>query len=165
MRLDNRITLRLATWNARMICFKTGTCSHPLKSYPVNSSPINYMKFSSSLLTLFLLSGVCCTVFAFDDRFASVAEVRQHLQAKDNVQMTHHEGWIIAHDLEEESVWTFTQADHPAHPAVFVRYVERIGAERRLKSWGLCEADDQACAQLAEHFEELLDQQRESMPH
>jgi hypothetical protein len=123
------------------------------------------MKYLPSLLTIVLISGICCTTFAADDRFASVAEVRQHLEAKDSVQMTYHEGWIIAHDPADESVWTFTQDDHPAHPAVFVRYVERTGGERRLKSWGLCEADDQACAQLAEHFEELLDQHRESMRH
>ncbi len=120
------------------------------------------MKISSSLLIPVLLLGIFCTAFAFDDRFASVSEVRQYLEAKDNVQMTHQDGWTIAHDAEGESVWTFTQDDHPAHPAVFVRYVDRTAGERRLKGWGLCEADDRACEQLNEHFEELLDQVRES---
>jgi len=109
------------------------------------------------LLTVFLSS------IADQPEFESVQQVYEFLKDEEGVDIRTEQGWTIAEKQEDMALWSFTTDGHPAHPSVFMRQVV-ISEERIiLRTWGICEAEKDACDALSREFEELNESVREQM--
>lgn len=93
--------------------------------------------------------------------YATVDEAITSLKAKPGVKVNVQGGWTIIGD--GLTLWSFTPAGNPAHPAAVKRTaVERDGAWY-LEMNILCGASKEACDKLARDFQELNNQMRADM--
>ena len=111
----------------------------------------------SSLLSVILLASVSV---ANDHGFGSVKEVMAHLELQDGVQIRTEQGWTIAEDSNNLALYSFTTEGHPAHPAVFHREVFQDGNRVLIRTWDICEAEQEACDSLRAEFKALNEQIR-----
>lgn len=65
------------------------------------------------------------------------------------------EQYIALRDRNRMITWTFTQAAHPAHPAVVCRRVVESDGALRLEMNANCQAKKPACDALIAEFEQL----------
>jgi hypothetical protein len=81
--------------------------------------------------------------------YASVAEALAALRVKDRVHFWRaSSGWIMAKDINEQTIWSFTPDDHYAHPSVGRRrFVERDGRLYQQNEIR-CDAEKAACDRL-----------------
>jgi hypothetical protein len=82
------------------------------------------------------------------------------LRAKPGVHIQEQQGWTIVSDKESGSpvLWSFTPAEHPAHPsAVKRRVVTETGGLARIEMNVLCQADKTSCDALVRQFQVLND--------
>jgi hypothetical protein len=63
--------------------------------------------------------------------------------------------YVTINDENAGTIWTFTVAGHPAHPSVVCRQPVEEGGKLRIDMGIQCEAEEGACAELAEGFEGL----------
>ena len=111
-----------------------------------------------------LIVGLCSTLaLAEEPAFESVSSVLEHLQAQQDVQIRTEQGWTIAEDPTNMALYTFTTEGHDAHPAVFMRKVVQSDGAVSLRSWGICEAEQEPCDSLSADFEALNDRIRQEM--
>jgi hypothetical protein len=97
--------------------------------------------------------------------YKSVAEALEALKAKPGVQtnVTKPNGWIIASE-GVDVVWSFTPADHYAHPAVVRRaLIVRPSGELFVEMRALCQLSKDACDRLIFEFQELNERMRQSV--
>ena len=92
-----------------------------------------------------------------------VEEALTALRARSDVTITGQGGWTIVSDESGLTIWSFTPADHPAHPA----YVERRMIQKD-GAWYVrmnvqCGASKKACDKLVEEFRALNEQIREEL--
>jgi len=73
------------------------------------------------------------------------------------------EQYIALRDRNRMITWTFTQAAHPAHPAVVCRRVVESDGALRLEMNANCQAKKPACDALIAEFEQLNARMMEEM--
>ena len=84
---------------------------------------------------------------------------RRYLSADPELEFREESGWLSADRREGNDVvfWTFTSAEHEAHPAVIKRILIKTEGEWQLEMRVLCEADESACADLVGEFQAFND--------
>lgn len=88
--------------------------------------------------------------------YSSVDEAYTALRAKAGVTFSKTGDWIIANDIDK-SIWSFTPANHPAHPSVGRRrLLSQDGGGYRVETKILCQAQKAACDSLYADYQ-LLD--------
>jgi hypothetical protein len=65
------------------------------------------------------------------------------------------DGWTTATDPANQTLWTFTQAGHPAHPAGVRRQIIEQRGSVAVAMAIRCDGPRPACDQLAQDFERL----------
>ncbi len=90
--------------------------------------------------------------------YSSPEEAMAALQANPNVSFREQNGWTVADDPQNHTLWTFTPEDHPAHPAVAKRVLYERDGGVWINTGLLCAAGPDICGQLVEDFR-ALDQQ------
>jgi len=94
--------------------------------------------------------------------YPSVAAALEALRAKSNVKISNEGGWTIVDDRENQTIWSFTSSNHPAHPAAIKRIIVQKGDGIHLEMSALCQAEKPACDKLVAEFQALNDKIRES---
>lgn len=84
--------------------------------------------------------------------YPSAAAALEALKARGDVAITTEGGWTIADDKANRTLWSFTPADHPAHPAVVRRTVVQENGQVSIRMNALCLAKKEACDGLLEEF-------------
>jgi hypothetical protein len=93
--------------------------------------------------------------------YATVAAALEALRSQSGSTVSLQGGWTIISVTSEQALWSFTPANHPAHPAAVKRkIVERDGAVG-VQMTALCQAEKAACDRLIEEFQQLNDRIRE----
>lgn len=95
--------------------------------------------------------------------YESVLEALNALKAKESVVIRVEQGWTLAEDRMENTIWSFPGEEHPAYPSAVKRtFFEKDGAIH-LTMNVLCQAKKPECDDLVAEFEALNDRLRESM--
>ncbi len=95
--------------------------------------------------------------------FPSVDAALAALRSKTGVELSNQDGWTIANDAAEMTIWSFPPPEHAAYPSAVKRQiVERAGAIN-MEMNVLCEATKAACDDLVRAFQELNAQMRANM--
>jgi hypothetical protein len=87
--------------------------------------------------------------------YASAAEALAALRVKPGVEISTQKGWTVATDSPARTIWSFTPAAHPAHPAAVKRSVVQQGDQVSLEMKVLCQAGKAACDDLVRDFTAL----------
>ena len=69
-------------------------------------------------------------------------------------------GWTVIEDRANLSMWAFTPAGHPAHPAAIRRVLTEKDGAWFVEMSALCEATKSACDKVVAEFHELNNQMR-----
>ena len=85
------------------------------------------------------------------------------LRQKPGVKIYEHNGWTVAQDDADRAVWSFTPANHPAHPAVVKRYAYEEGGSVWVRMGVICGASKEACDALVREFKALTDRTAKEM--
>lgn len=81
------------------------------------------------------------------------------LRAKSGVSFREEGGWTIAEERGARTIWSFTPADHPAHPSAVRRQVVVTDDGRlTLKTDVSCQAAKAPCDDLVRDFDALNEQ-------
>ncbi|MDZ4372375.1 MAG: hypothetical protein U1C74_13255 [Phenylobacterium sp.] len=67
-------------------------------------------------------------------------------------------GWTIAEERSSSTLWSFTPANHPAHPSAVKRQLVNEGGNVNLKMSISCSATKAVCDALVRDFEALNQQ-------
>jgi len=87
--------------------------------------------------------------------YPTVAAALEALKARSDVEISVQAGWTIVREPAAGTLWSFTPADHPAHPAAVKRgTVSRDGAAY-INMRVLCQAAKEPCDQLVDDFKKL----------
>lgn len=97
---------------------------------------------------------------AGDFGYPSVAAALRELRARPDAECGDERGWVVCSQPEARVLWSFTPADHPAHPAGVRREVVEKDGAIHLQMAVLCEAEQAACDRLVEDFEQLNERLR-----
>lgn len=84
--------------------------------------------------------------------YPSVAAALDALKARPGVAVTVQEGWTIADDKANGTLWSFAPEWHPAYPAVVRRTVVNADGQPLIKMNTLCQGAREACDALADEF-------------
>lgn len=84
--------------------------------------------------------------------YPSVAAALDALKARGDVTVTVQDGWTIADDKAQGTLWSFTPAGHPAHPAVVRRTLVNNDGQPTIRMNTLCQGGREACDALADEF-------------
>lgn len=90
--------------------------------------------------------------------FATVKEALETLKTRNSVGASPQGGWTIFNDRAENTIWSFTPSNHPAHPSVVKRTVVTKNNEVGVEMSALCEAQKAACDSLMAEFTQLNNQ-------
>ena len=93
--------------------------------------------------------------------YPTVEAAYEGLKARSDVRFRTANGWTIADDDGLGGVWSFTNPQHPAHPAVVKRWPVEEDGVVSIKMDVLCQADKSACDKLVADFQVLNTQMRE----
>ena len=87
--------------------------------------------------------------------YQTVSEALAALRTKPGVVFTKENGWLVATDYWEYSIWSFAPRGYAAYPAVVKRWVitRQVGSEARMDV--LCEASKAACDDLVRTFAKM----------
>ena len=100
--------------------------------------------------------------------YPSIEEALEALHAKshagENVVFSSQNGWTIVEEQDAHTIWSFTPADHPAHPAVVKRALEEDDQGLWIRMTAMCGADKASCDEMIRQFERLNDQSIDSFP-
>ena len=72
--------------------------------------------------------------------YPTVASALDGMRSKSGVRVSNQDGWTVIEDGSTMSIWSFTPAGHPAHPAVVRRTVVQQGSDISVQMATLCEA-------------------------
>lgn len=87
--------------------------------------------------------------------YASVAAALQALRTKAGVTIRKENGWVIAEDRGEMTVWSFAPNGHPAYPTAVKRSIKTANGKTSIQMAVHCEADKVACDQVVLQFEQM----------
>lgn len=74
------------------------------------------------------------------------------LKARPDVAVTVENGWTLADDKANRTLWSFTSPGHPAHPAAVRRTVVLEGGKVSIRMNALCHAKKEACDSMLDEF-------------
>lgn len=77
------------------------------------------------------------------------------LRVKPGVAFSEQAGWTIAEEREAKTLWSFTPAGHPAHPAAVKRQFVTEDGRLTLKTSISCQAAKAPCDDLVREFDAL----------
>jgi hypothetical protein len=86
--------------------------------------------------------------------YPSVAAARTALQAKPGVKQSSNDGWLILEDTDN-SLWSFTPADHYANPSVGRRTLRQNQGQFFVETQILCQAQKPQCDRLRDDYARL----------
>jgi hypothetical protein len=89
--------------------------------------------------------------------YNTVAEALRALRSKQGVVFTTENGWLIATDEPEYTIWSFAPQGYSAYPAVVKRQVIPQGTGSQIKMTVLCEASKHVCDDLVRTFAKMND--------
>jgi hypothetical protein len=95
--------------------------------------------------------------------YPTVTAALAALRAKSGVKVHEQAGWTVVDDPETTSIWSFTPAGHPAHPAVIRRTIVQEGKDIFVRMGVLCQASKPACDKLVAEFEAMNKAMRERL--
>lgn len=84
--------------------------------------------------------------------FPSAETALEALKARADVTISEQGGWIIADDKANHTLWSFSTAGHPAHPAAVRRTVVNESGQAAIRMNILCQGEKQACDGLRGEF-------------
>ncbi|XLZ72731.1 DUF4019 domain-containing protein [Massilia sp. SR12] len=84
--------------------------------------------------------------------YPSVAAALEALKARADITVTLQEGWTIADDKANSTLWSFAPEWHPAYPAVVRRTMVNADGQPFIKMHTLCQGGRAACDALADEF-------------
>jgi hypothetical protein len=113
------------------------------------------MKTSIGILLGAAMLAQASTALAQSGDGGSVAETWNALRAKPGVTFSTQEGWTIVKDTDGAN-WSFTPADHYAHPSVGRRTLHEHQGQYYVRTELVCQATKAACDRLHEDYQ-LLD--------
>ncbi|MTV38722.1 DUF4019 domain-containing protein [Duganella radicis] len=87
--------------------------------------------------------------------YPTVSAALEALKARSDVAISVQGGWTIVEDKAAHAIWSFTPADHAAHPAAVRREMVEQGGGVSVQMTALCQASKQACDKLMEEFKVL----------
>ena len=97
--------------------------------------------------------------------YAFVAEALASLQANPKIQISVQNGWTIATDKENQTLWSFSPKGDPSYPSAVKRIVEERSDTVFVHMDVLCEASKPACDNLVQQFQQLNERMRQHMQH
>src|SRR5688500_14009711 len=89
---------------------------------------------------------------------SSVAEALADLKTRGDASIEVSQGWTIVTEADGLTTWSFTPADHLAHPAVAKRILYQDQDGWHIQMDIRCEAEKAACDQFVREFETLNEQ-------
>lgn len=95
--------------------------------------------------------------------YPTVAAALEALKARSDVSISVQGGWTIADEKAASTIWSFTPADHAAHPAVVRRQLVQENGGISMKMTALCQASKAACDKLMADFQALNARMAESL--
>jgi hypothetical protein len=95
--------------------------------------------------------------------YPTVAAALDALEARSDVSISVQGGWTIADEKGASTIWSFTPADHAAHPAVVRRQLVQDNGGVSMKMTALCQASKAACDKLMADFQALNARMAESL--
>jgi len=95
--------------------------------------------------------------------YPTVAAALDGLRAKSGAKVAVQSGWTVIEEPSIMTMWSFTPAGHPAHPAAIRRVIAQKGDDIFVEMEALCEAAKSACEKLLTEFRELNEQMRASL--
>ncbi|MDH3633444.1 MAG: hypothetical protein OES20_01950 [Gammaproteobacteria bacterium] len=95
--------------------------------------------------------------------YATIEEAFNMLKADPGAGMKEHEGWTIFNQKGDGKyiLWSFTPADHPAHPSVIRREVVKKEGEIFIKMDALCDSNQLDCDLLIDQFKKINERIRQ----
>ncbi|WP_342113945.1 DUF4019 domain-containing protein [Pseudoduganella sp. OTU4001] len=84
--------------------------------------------------------------------YPTAAAALEALKARADVTITVQDGWTVADDKANGTLWSFTQAGHAAHPAVVRRTVVNVDGQPSIRMTTLCQGAREACDALTDEF-------------
>lgn len=87
--------------------------------------------------------------------YQSVAAALDALKSRSDVTIFERDGWTIIEDDAAGTLWSFTPASHPAHPAAVKRTVVQEDGQVFIDTKGLCQAEKTECDRLMVQVHEL----------
>lgn len=87
--------------------------------------------------------------------YASVAAALADLRTRPGVKFRTENGWTVAEDMKNRTIWSFAPAGHPAYPSAVKRQLVEDGAGTSLGMSVSCEATKEPCDALVREFEQL----------
>lgn len=87
--------------------------------------------------------------------YPTVSAALDALKARSDIAISVQGGWTIVEDKAAHAIWSFTPADHAAHPAAVRREIVEQGGGVAVKMTALCQASKEACDKLMEDFKVL----------
>ena len=97
--------------------------------------------------------------------YPSAAAALQALRARADVRIHVENGWTIADDAANATLWTFAPDGHPAYPAAVKRETKQRDGSVYIDMNVLCGATKAACDQLIRDFQKLNDGIRDNFKH
>ncbi|MYM23951.1 DUF4019 domain-containing protein [Duganella sp. FT135W] len=95
--------------------------------------------------------------------YPTVAAALEALKARNDVSISAQGGWTIVEEKGASTIWSFTPADHAAHPAVVRRQLVQENGGVNMKMTALCQASKAACDKLMEEFQAMNARMAESL--
>ncbi|HEY1890359.1 MAG TPA: DUF4019 domain-containing protein [Steroidobacteraceae bacterium] len=87
--------------------------------------------------------------------YSSVEVALKALRRKPGVTFRVENGWLIAEDRDERTIWSFAPSGHPAYPTAVKRTVVEKNGGSAIQMAVLCEADKVACDNVVIQFEQI----------
>ncbi len=97
--------------------------------------------------------------------FPSPGAALAALRARPDVSFKEADGWLVAVDQKNQTVWSFPPQSHPAYPSAIKRYVVQQGGKFYLASRIMCGGTKVVCDQLELDFEKLNAQAPNTLKH
>lgn len=99
-------------------------------------------------------------------QYKTVEETLMALESDPDAELTEYEGWKIFKQKNDGRyvLWSFTPAEHPAHPTVVRRTIAKVNGELNIDMDALCYSTPIFCDSLMEDFRQINEsiKQRES---
>ena len=95
--------------------------------------------------------------------YSTVAEALAALRKNPDVSIRVQDGWTIANDSKDKTIWSFAPEGHPAYPAAIKRHMYEKGGALYVGMTALCQAGKAVCDDLIREFEQMNARLGESM--
>jgi hypothetical protein len=95
--------------------------------------------------------------------YPSVVAALKDLQSKPGVTFNTQNGWLIAEDTANLTIWSFAPKEHPAYPSVVKRSFVTTDGVTAMDMKVRCEAAKLSCDKLVIEFQHLNERTRAAL--